>query len=125
MSSHPAYPDLGHVGELRAVQRRGLPCYVLPLRGDLDMSSAALLESALQRSVEPWSTLVLDLDAVGLMDSSALGVLVRTYKRMRTAGGRLELAAAGASVLTVLRLTNTLTLLGGDRPLDAVLVEAA
>lgn len=125
MPSRPAYPDLGHVGELRPVHAHGTTCYVLPLRGDLDMSSAALLESALQRSVEPWSTLVLDLGAVGLLDSSALGVLIRAYKRMRAAGGRLRLASAGASVLTVLRLTNTLTLLGGDRPLDAVLVEAA
>lgn len=125
MTSQPAYPDLGHVGELRTVQGGAASCYVLPLRGDLDMSSAALLASALRRSVEPWSRLVLDLTAVGLIDSSALGVLIRTYKHMRAAGGHLELASAGTSAMTVLRLTNTLALLGGDRPLLEVLGEAA
>lgn len=50
--------------------------------------------------------LVVDLHAVDFIDSSGLGALIGGLKAARQQGGDLRIAAAGAQVRAVLKLTN-------------------
>jgi anti-sigma B factor antagonist len=49
---------------------------------------------------------VVDLAAVGFMDSSGLGALVAGLKKARQEGGDLRLTGVNQQVATVLELTN-------------------
>lgn len=93
--------------------RPGRGCTVVEVRGDLDMATAPQLHEGLQRLVDAGDRqVVVDLSAVGFMDSSALGALVVVFKSLRDVGGRLCLAAVQPAVLTVLKITSV------DRVID-------
>lgn len=75
--------------------------------GLLNMVTAPRLKSAVQELVEQGTNrIVVDLNAISLLDSSGLGALISGLKTARQAGGDLRIAATGNQVLTVLRLTN-------------------
>lgn len=76
-------------------------------RGDLDAASAPELERAIQglldaREVKRWT---FDLAEVEYLDSSGLGMLVRTLKRLRERGVEMALARPQLAVQRVLALT--------------------
>ena len=80
---------------------------VLCLDGRLNMVSAPQLKDAVARTVQHGRTkVVVDLSAVGFMDSSGLGALIAGLKRARQDGGDLRLAGVTQQVSTVLALTN-------------------
>ena len=81
---------------------------VLELNGDLDVSSAPTLQTALQQLMDDGRQLVvLDLGAVPFMDSSGLGVLVAANRRLIAAGGQIALASAAPALRKVFQLTRT------------------
>jgi anti-sigma B factor antagonist len=91
--------------------RAGDGCIVVEVRGDLDMATQPQLRDGLQPLIGP-SQVVVDLTAVGFIDSSALGTLVVTFKALRDVGGRLCLAGVQGPVRAVLSLTSV------DRVID-------
>jgi anti-anti-sigma factor len=68
----------------------------LALGGELDMSATFALEPVLDRVLagDP-RELVLDLEAVGFVDSSGVGLLIATHERADRAG--VEMAITGAA----------------------------
>ncbi|MEU5960986.1 STAS domain-containing protein [Micromonospora parva] len=87
--------------------RPGQGCTVLEVRGELDMATSPQLREALQRLVDSGDRqVVVDLAAVGFMDSSGLGALVVMFKALRDVGGRLCLAAVQPAVRSVLTVTS-------------------
>ncbi|MEU7851129.1 STAS domain-containing protein [Micromonospora parva] len=87
--------------------RPGRGCTVLEVRGELDMATSPQLREALQRLVDAGDRqVVVDLAAVGFMDSSGLGALVVMFKALRDVGGRLCLAAVQPAVRSVLTVTS-------------------
>jgi anti-sigma B factor antagonist len=87
--------------------RPGRGCTVVEVHGDLDMATAPQLRDGLQRLVDAGDRqVVVDLAAVGFMDSSALGTVVVMLKSLRDVGGRLCLAAVQPAVHSVLRITS-------------------
>ena len=93
--------------------RPGRGCTVVEVRGDLDMATAPQLRDGLQRLVDAGDRqVVMDMAAVGFMDSSALGALVVISKALGDVGGRLCLAAVQPAVLSVLEITSV------DRVID-------
>ncbi|GFH37504.1 STAS domain-containing protein [Streptomyces pacificus] len=100
---------------------------VVTIQGELDVDTATLLHHHLaNQALHGRRHLVLDLSAVGFMDSSGLNVLIRATREARALGGDLHLAAPAPQVarlfdLTGLSLTNAvhenvetaLTTLGG------------
>ncbi|PRY65894.1 anti-sigma B factor antagonist [Glaciihabitans tibetensis] len=75
--------------------------------GKLNMVSApALREIVLKLIGEGRQRIVVDLAGVDFMDSSGLGALVGCLKAARQGGGDLRIAAPGAQVLMVLKLSN-------------------
>ena len=75
------------------------------LRGDLDLATSSDLRECLVKVIDEGARIVVDLEAVGFLDSAGLGILVGGLKRARTAGGDLELVCSGRDVLKPLEIT--------------------
>jgi anti-sigma B factor antagonist len=87
---------------------------VLRLSGELDVSSSPALEDEIER-VNGVEVIILDLRELEFIDSTGLGVLVKTHQRMREAGRHLGIVEGTGQVKRLLELTGLdqqLTLLG-------------
>jgi len=79
---------------------------VLGAAGELDVNTAPELREQLARLInEGTTTIVVDLAAVTFVDSTALSVLVSALKRLRQAGGDLQLSSPTPSVRRVFEIT--------------------
>lgn len=82
---------------------------VIRLEGDLDLSSAPHLKSVLSEQLASGRTqLVLDLEHVPFMDSTALGVMVGVHLRLGD-GERLAIAAPAPPVLRIFEFSGLTT----------------
>jgi anti-sigma B factor antagonist len=80
---------------------------VVAVSGEIDVASADAMRERLNQLVSAGRTsLVVDLTAVQFMDSTGLGVLVGTLKKVRGAGGSLDLVIDGDRLLRLFRLTS-------------------
>ena len=79
---------------------------VLTLTGEVDIYTSPVLKNAIAVAVaDGCSTIVIDLNGVGFIDSSGLGVLVGALKRIRERGGDfprllVDLLECGAQALS-------------------------
>lgn len=80
---------------------------VIDPEGDLDLFSARSLAPRLQQAVGDMTRrVIVDLSAVTLVDSSALGALVQADQRLRRLGRRLPIVVpAGSAAAVTLDLT--------------------
>ncbi|MFE4599964.1 STAS domain-containing protein [Kitasatospora indigofera] len=79
---------------------------VVVLTGEADLYLAPALRECVDALVaEDRARIVVDLEHVEFMDSSALGVIVYGLRRTRTLGGALRLAGPGTQVRRLLELT--------------------
>jgi anti-sigma B factor antagonist len=79
---------------------------VLTVRGEVDLASAPKLAAAMTELMDRGHTRVaVDLGSVEFIDSSGLGVLVGSLRRLRDDGGDLVLRAASPPVTRILELT--------------------
>ena len=79
---------------------------VLPLVGDVDLASApALRQQLADMTAEAPSFLVIDMSELDFIDSTGLGVLVGTLRRLRATGGDVRLAAARTGIARVFSVT--------------------
>ncbi|MEV0581875.1 STAS domain-containing protein [Nonomuraea sp. NPDC050310] len=84
------------------------PCIVLEVIGDLDSSGVPRLRAAIDSACASGTPphLVLDLTEVPFCDSTGLGLLVSTLKRVRQARGRLVLVLGPGMIARLLTITN-------------------
>lgn len=75
---------------------------VVELHGDLDVLIADNLREVLTRACDEHRHVVVDLAQVRLIDSAALGVLVRGHQTIKAKGGQLCLAAPSRFIMAVL-----------------------
>jgi anti-sigma B factor antagonist len=86
--------------------RPGRNCTVIEIVGDLDLATAPQLRDVLRQAADQGAMeVVVDLDGVGFLDSSALGALIFMFKMLRDRGGRLSVAASRPAVRSVFALT--------------------
>lgn len=79
---------------------------VVHVAGEIDVASADRLRERVALLLSEGRTdLVVDLTGVSFMDSTGLGLLVGTLKRVRLAGGRFELVVDSERLLKVFRIT--------------------
>jgi anti-sigma B factor antagonist len=79
---------------------------VLSVSGEIDMATAPSLRERLHALLaDDKSRLVVDLDDVGFLDSTALGVLVGVLKRARSEGGEVRIASTQPRVRKVFEIT--------------------
>ena len=92
--------DLGLV-----VQEQG-DWTVLAVSGEIDIATAPSLREKLHSLLaDGRSRLIVDLDDVTFLDSTALGVLVGLLKRARTEGGELRIVCNQPRVRKVFEIT--------------------
>ncbi|MFH9725491.1 STAS domain-containing protein [Streptomyces sp. NPDC017254] len=105
-----------------AVEIRDARTAVLSVGGELDMETAGRFDDHLAEQLSQGRHhLVLDLSALGFMDSSGLNVLIRSVHRAREAGGDLYLAAPNSAVRRILEITGvTTTIPPHDRVAEAL-----
>ena len=81
----------------------------ISLEGELDYSSALILDDELRRAEAGiHNVLVLDLSALRFMDSTGLGIIACAYRRMRRGGRRLIIASPTVAVRRIFQLTGML-----------------
>lgn len=79
---------------------------VVHVSGEIDVYTAPTLREELAALIDGGRTeLVIDLTGLTFMDSTGLGVLVGALKKVRTAGGDLELVIDQERILKVFRIT--------------------
>jgi anti-sigma B factor antagonist len=79
---------------------------VIALSGEVDLYTAPEFKACLADAITRGKRrLVVDLSAVGFMDSTALGVLVGALKRLRPAGGRLAIVRGGPEMLSLFEIS--------------------
>jgi anti-anti-sigma factor len=93
------------------------------LRGEVDLHNSPLLRSALFDLLEQTGArrLILNLQQVPYVDSSAIAVLVETIRKLRDGGGRLFLTHLQPRVQSVMEVTRLGTLIGLAQTDDAAL----
>ena len=85
---------------------------LLELEGEVDMSTAPRLAQALGAAAAPTRLVVVDLTAVGFLDSSGLNALVQAQRGLAARGIGLRLVSPGGQpirrVLEIAHLTKSL-----------------
>ncbi|HET8969329.1 MAG TPA: STAS domain-containing protein [Gaiellaceae bacterium] len=79
---------------------------ILVVHGDADLHSAPVLRERIRGAIDAGaSTVVVDLSAATLVDSTSLGVLLGGMKRLREQNGQLRLVVPRPEVRRVLEIT--------------------
>jgi anti-sigma B factor antagonist len=84
----------------------GADCAVLRIGGEVDVYTAPQLrERVIQLLANGARHIIADLREVEFLDSTGLGALVGSLKRLREQDGSLKLVTAADRILTIFRLT--------------------
>ncbi|PWU18881.1 MAG: hypothetical protein C5B48_14290 [Candidatus Rokuibacteriota bacterium] len=79
---------------------------VIPLEGELDIYAAPEIKGKLMAALEPGTQrVVVDLSSASFIDSTMLGILLSTAKRLRAADGELAVVCTNPSILKLLEIT--------------------
>ena len=81
--------------------------HIVTLRGEIDAFTAPTLRADLRHLVEERGAriVVVDLEAVTFLDSSALGALVGAFRRLRERDGQLRIVEPRAAASRIFELT--------------------
>ena len=92
--------------ELSVTTRRHDDVSVVTVDGEVDVYTAAQLRQTLDEEIAAGNIrLVVDLDDVGFLDSTGLGVLVGRLKLVRNDSGWLRIVCSSERILRVFRIT--------------------
>jgi len=79
---------------------------VVSLTGEVDVYTAPSLKERLIQAVDGGCTRILvDLEGVGFIDSSGLGVLVSGLRRVKENNGSIRLVCTKENILKIFRIT--------------------
>ena len=102
------------------------PWSVARVFGDVDVATAPRLRERLVSTITSGrSQVVLDLEEVGFLDSTGLGVIIGVLKRARTHGGDLRLVATKANLVALFQLTGLDRTLPLAPDLEAAIAQAS
>jgi anti-sigma B factor antagonist len=84
----------------------GGDCAVLRVTGEIDVYTAPLLRERVIHLVDDGARhIITDLSGVTFLDSTGLGVLVGSLKRLRSHGGSLRVVINADRILRIFRIT--------------------
>lgn len=91
-------------GEVRIVSATVGRWTVLTCEGDLDVTTSSELRSAIQHASGE-AGVVIDLEGVAFIDSTALGVLIAGQKRIQREGRELRIVVTSTTILRIIAIT--------------------
>lgn len=98
---------------------------VVTVAGEVDVYTAAQLRSALEDRIAAGQTaIVVDLEDVGFIDSTGLGVLVGRLKTLRKTGGWLSVVCTNERILRLFGITGLDRVLPVHDSVDAAVAAA-
>lgn len=100
--------------EISVVSRRLARGTVVAVTGELDLASAPIVESEVEKAAQSHDLVAIDLTAITFMDSTGLHMLIDADRRMREHGGQLLIVGSPPQPRRVFELTGT------DERLDMV-----
>ena len=77
---------------------------MIRLVGEADVSTRAMAEAFEAEVAKGPRQLIVDLSGLSFIDSSALGVIMRTYRALHGDGGKMALVSPSPAVARVLQL---------------------
>ncbi|HWE03663.1 MAG TPA: STAS domain-containing protein [Tepidisphaeraceae bacterium] len=112
--------DLKTAGDLVSSARTEGDALVIAVRGEIDLHNSSDLRTEIMDLIGKQSPkrLILNLEQVPYMDSSACAVLVETLRRMRTLGGKVYLVALQPRVkglIEIARLGSIFTIAADEK----------
>ncbi|MCE5204231.1 MAG: STAS domain-containing protein [Coriobacteriales bacterium] len=88
-----------------SVDRDGATCR-MQVSGEVDVYTSPMLKARIIDAIEDGCTdLVIDLEGVGFIDSSGLGVLVSGLRRVKERSGSMRLVCTKDNILKIFRIT--------------------
>ena len=105
--------------DLEVTERDGRT--VVTVHGEVDLATSPQLRDSLAGIVDERASIVVDLDDVGFIDSTGIGVLVGGLKRARAHGGDLSLVCTQRRILKVLEITGLTQVFTVHESLDGAL----
>ena len=95
---------------------------VVDVEGEIDIYTAPRLrELLIELAGKNSYQLVINMDKVGFLDSTGLGVLVGGLKRVRTHDGSLDLVCTQERILKIFRITGLTKVFGIHDTVDAAI----
>ena len=95
-----------HSDEGFNIGRLGSDAFIVAARGELDVATAAGLQNALETARGSGARrLIADLAAVTFLDSAALGVIVKSARKLRMNGGELVVVTDDPRIVRVFEIT--------------------
>jgi anti-sigma B factor antagonist len=102
------------VNYILAERVAGAGRHVVTVDGELDMTAAPGLRDAIESAIDAGAvTVVVDLNQVTFIDSTAIGVLLAVRERLRRSGGVLEVVCGEPNVARVLEIVGLRAIAGG------------
>lgn len=84
----------------------GESSYLIALAGDFDLHSGPEFERRVLEAIGRGATeLLIDLTEVSFIDSTTIGILMRTRKRLAPIGGRVQVVTADRNILRLFEIT--------------------
>lgn len=81
-------------------------CCVVAVAGEIDVATGSELRDRLDAAIDRGTSLVVvDLLSVTFIDSTGLGVLIGTSKRIEEAGGGMRIVASEPRILKLFEIT--------------------
>lgn len=92
---------------------------VIEVAGEIDVYTAPRLREAIVSIVENGRTrLIVDVEKVDFLDSTGLGVLVGALKKVRSAGGSLDIVCTHERIIKIFSITGLDKVFGLHRTID-------
>lgn len=86
-------------------ERTGESC-VIAVSGEVDVYTSPNLKREISEALDDGCTaVIIDLEHIGFIDSSGLGVLVSALRKVKEQGGTMRLVCTRDSILKIFRIT--------------------
>lgn len=98
------------------------PFQVIEVGGEIDVYTAPKLRETIVSAVDKGQTrLIVDVEKVDFLDSTGLGVLVGSLKRVRAEGGSLDIVCTHERILKIFDITGLDKVFGIHTSIDAAI----
>ncbi len=86
---------------------------VVKVEGEIDLYTSSHFRNELHKLIdEGYNKLIISLDNVGYIDSTGLGILIGTLKRLKEVGGKLTVVCSSPQIKKVFTITGLVKILG-------------